>query len=157
MLSFAKMLKQAYTGDVEFVFRNGGQGEDGAPLKLYAFRHILEGMDNGRDAAVRAGRSSGRSSLRQERDRRPRTNQPEKTSPRDRRDRGPLVLQIYGPERFGRSQCKDCGPPRLDRLDRDNINRLSCYIHSYATGASALARSSIGIAFSQFVNQSMSS
>jgi hypothetical protein len=50
VLSFAKMLKQAYTGDVEFVFRNGGQGEDGVPLKLYAFRHILEGMDNGSPA-----------------------------------------------------------------------------------------------------------
>lgn len=43
MLSFAKKLKVPYTGDVEFIFKNGGgKQEDGTPLKLYAFRDILE-------------------------------------------------------------------------------------------------------------------
>jgi hypothetical protein len=43
VLSFAKKLKVPYTGDVEFIFKNGGgKQEDGTPLKLYAFRDILE-------------------------------------------------------------------------------------------------------------------
>lgn len=40
------MLKMPYTGDVEFVFKNGvGNTEDGTSLKLYGFRNILEGVD----------------------------------------------------------------------------------------------------------------
>jgi len=49
VLSFAKMLKQAYTGDVEFVCRSPGK-EEGPPPRLFAFRHILEGVDNGSPA-----------------------------------------------------------------------------------------------------------
>jgi len=58
VLSFAKMLKQAYTGDVEFVFKNGQQGGDGGPLKLYAFRHILEGVDTGSPESLDFSRTS---------------------------------------------------------------------------------------------------
>ena len=46
MLSFAKMLKVPYTGDVEFVFKKGGtSGEDGTKARLFGFRNILEGVD----------------------------------------------------------------------------------------------------------------